>query len=223
MSQKCTQLHSLFNNMEKHFFQDNYSEKIPQKGIYIMFEKGEKAHQADRIVRIGTHTGKYSLLKDRIREHFEGWRSVFRGKVGAAIINQSRLEGSSFWSEEDLIDWGKSWKKGFLRRQERFKNRGRIEQFEEANKLVNKYLRDNISFVCIEMTNLEERKYFESRLISTISNCKECQKSDSWLGNYSTRQKVRESGLWQEKELWEDDLTETDIDRLKHIVESNVI
>jgi hypothetical protein len=42
---------------------------IPLNGIYILFEDGEIAHGTNRIVRIGTHTGKDQLFS-RLKQHF---------------------------------------------------------------------------------------------------------------------------------------------------------
>lgn len=68
MSEMCNKIHQLFNGMNRFHFP--FDEKdIPENGIYILFEKGEKAHGVDRIVRIGTHTGK-NQLSSRLFQHF---------------------------------------------------------------------------------------------------------------------------------------------------------
>jgi len=224
MGEKCEMLHSWFDILKRHTYGTDYSAHIPKKGIYIMFEKGEKGHSADRIVRIGTHTGGKARfpLAQRLNEHIStNGRSVFRRKVGAAIINRSRIEGSTFWSEEDLLDWSKSWGKGVPRQRERFIARGRSIQFEEADKLVSKYVHENISFACIEIEDKDSRKRFEARLISTVSNCSECQKSEHWFGNFSPKEKVRKSGLWQESELWKDNFGDAEFSEFEHIVETS--
>ena len=67
-SQNCQLIHQIFNQLEKFSFPfDN--QKIPPDGIYILFEKGEKGHSLDRIVRIGTHTGS-GQLPSRLQQHF---------------------------------------------------------------------------------------------------------------------------------------------------------
>jgi hypothetical protein len=68
ISEKCQKIHEIFNNLKIHKFPFQESE-IPENGIYILFEKNEKAHNTNRIVRIGTHTGQNNLKK-RLREHF---------------------------------------------------------------------------------------------------------------------------------------------------------
>ncbi len=46
-----------------------------------------------------------------------------------------------------------------------------------------------------------------SKLISTVSLCKNCIKSQNWLGNYSPKEKIRESGLWVVNELYKSPFT----------------
>ena len=86
----CDYIHKLFNNSQRFSFPFNKAD-IPSNGIYILFEKGEKAHSVDRIVRIGTHTGKDQLCS-RIIEHFLNEnkdRSIFRKNVGRAILSKN--------------------------------------------------------------------------------------------------------------------------------------
>ena len=79
MSKECLELHKLFDSMKRFRFPFDEA-KIPLDGIYILFEKGEKAHGVDRIVRIGTHTGQGQLIS-RLKQHFINQnkdRSIFR-------------------------------------------------------------------------------------------------------------------------------------------------
>ncbi|GAG98657.1 unnamed protein product, partial [marine sediment metagenome] len=76
--------HQMYNSMEKHSLSQWFNEQeIPKNGIYILFEKGECAHSTDRIVRIGTHTGK-NKLRSRLKEHLNENkdRSIFRKNIG---------------------------------------------------------------------------------------------------------------------------------------------
>src|SRR3972149_12175783 len=89
MSETCDKIHKLFNGMERfHFpFREN---DIPKNGIYVLFERGEGAHDADRIVRIGTHTGS-NQLKSRLFQHFVNEnkdRSIFRKNIGRALLSK---------------------------------------------------------------------------------------------------------------------------------------
>lgn len=85
----CEKLHLLFNKLKRHRFPFK-DEKIPMNGIYILFEKGEKGHGVDRIVRIGTHIGN-DQLKPRLNQHFikqNKDRSIFRKNIGRSLINR---------------------------------------------------------------------------------------------------------------------------------------
>ena len=79
MSKNCEKLHKLFCDMDRLKFPFDKN-KIPLNGIYVLFQKGEKGHGADRIVRIGTHTGSNQLVS-RLFQHFLNEnkdRSIFR-------------------------------------------------------------------------------------------------------------------------------------------------
>lgn len=64
----CESLHKWANSLPTCRFPFDDS-VIPLDGIYILFEKGEVAHGAKRIVRVGTHTG-VNQLRSRLRQHF---------------------------------------------------------------------------------------------------------------------------------------------------------
>jgi len=74
-------------------------DKIPQNGIYFLFEKGEIAHGYRRIVRVGTHTGE-NQLRNRLSQHFFNEnkdRSIFRKNVGRAILSKNCDPYLSVW------------------------------------------------------------------------------------------------------------------------------
>ena len=83
MSKICSELHQLFNKSVPYKFPYE-KEDLPQNGIYIMFEKKEKAHGFNRIVYVGSHRGENRLVK-RLDEHFINEnkdRSILRKKLG---------------------------------------------------------------------------------------------------------------------------------------------
>jgi len=91
MSKECDKIHRLFNGMERFNFPFDET-KIPLNGIYVLFEKGEKGHGMNRIVRIGTHTGK-NQLRSRLMQHFINEnkdRSIFRKNIGRALLSKAR-------------------------------------------------------------------------------------------------------------------------------------
>ncbi|WP_423798203.1 hypothetical protein [Neobacillus sp. SAB-20_R2A] len=201
MSEKCQELHALFRKLKRYQFPFNEKE-IPQNGIYILFEKGEQAHGGDRIVRIGTHTGK-NKLGSRLKEHFTNEnkdRSIFRKNIGRALLNRKSDDYLKIW-ELDLISSENKQKYGHLI------NKNYQQKIEHE---VTKTIQNNFSFVVIEEGDKDKRLYLEAKLISDVSNCTECRSSKRWLGNYSIKEKIRGSGLWQEQGVYKTGFTESE-------------
>jgi len=199
MSEECEELHKLFDGMKRFRFPFNDSE-IPKNGIYILFEKGEKAHDSDRIVRIGTHTGR-NQLRNRLREHFVNEnkdRSIFRKNIGRCILN-----GDDFINDWELTPLIKSVREAHPEID--------FEKQKEIEKEVTKYIQDNFSFVVFEVPEKEERLRIESKIISTVSRCKECHPSKDWFGLNSPKEKIRESGLWLVNELYKEPFSKEEL------------
>jgi hypothetical protein len=57
----CEPLHEWANSSLQVFRFPFHESQIPINGIYILFEKGERAHDTNRIGRVGTHTGDKQL------------------------------------------------------------------------------------------------------------------------------------------------------------------
>ena len=209
MSENCRKLHELFNSMSKLEFP--FNEKIiPMNGIYVLFEKGEFAHNTNRIVRIGTHTGK-NQLRSRLIQHFINEnkdRSIFRKNIGRALLNKDKNSFLEKW-EIDLTS---------KKSKDKFFNKIDFEKQKEIEKKVSKYIQDNFSFVVFKIDDKEKRLEFESKIISTISLCEECKPSINWLGLYSPKEKIRRSGLWLVNELYKTPLSNQDINKLKQMV-----
>ena len=196
MNDICSKIHQLANKkLERYFFP--YDEtKIPLNGIYILFEKGEKGHGVDRIVRIGTHNG-LNQLKERLKQHFlieNKDRSIFRKNIGRCILNKNNDQYLKIW-EEDLTSL-----------KAKLANLKLIDH--EYHRLienkVSKIIQENFSFCVIEINTKEERLEIESKLISTVSLCNECKQSKNWFGNYSPVDKIKQSGLWQVQGLYKE-------------------
>ena len=209
MSKNCKELHKIFNSLPRKKFPFNEKE-ILENGIYILFEKGEKGHEVDRVVRIGTHTGK-NQLRSRLRQHFFNEnkdRSIFRKNIGRALLNKNKDIFIEQW-EIDLTT--KEAKNKFLSKID-FNKKNEIE------KKVSEYIRKNFEFVIIPIEDKEKRLETESRLISTISLCKECGPSKNWLGKFSPKDKIKESGLWLVNELYKEPFDEISILRFKTMI-----
>lgn len=209
MSKNCNLLHIWFNKMKKFTFPFN-KDKIPENGIYILFEKGEFAHSTNRIVRVGTHTGK-NQLRSRLFQHFLNEnkdRSIFRKNIGRALLNRDK---DSFLEKWELDLTTKDAK-------EKYSDSVDFDRQKEIEKKVTEYIQKNFSFVVFQIDEKTKRLEIESKIISTISLCDECKPSKNWLGNFSPKEKIRKSGLWLVNELWKNPLLGSDMEELNHIL-----
>ncbi len=202
IAQNCNLVHQRLRRAERFSFPfEKYS--IPQNGIYVLFEKGEFAHGGERIVRVGTHTGQ-SQLPSRLFQHFLNEnkdRSIFKKNIGRAILSKRK---DSFLEKWDLDLTSKKMKKKHLRFIDQDKQR-------QVEKEVSKYIRNNFTFCVFRVDSKVKRLRLESRIISTLSHCWECGPSIRWLGNFSPKKKIQQSGLWQINELWKMPLTSRDL------------
>ncbi len=206
---KCNELHELFNGLKKLNFPFK-EDDIPLNGIYILFEKGEKAHGGDRIVRVGTHTGK-DQLRSRLKQHFVNEnkdRSIFRKNIGRAILNKEKDPFVDKW-ELDLTT---------KESKDKFSQIIDFNKQKDVEKRVSDYIQKNFSFVTFRVDEKEKRLKLESKMISTVSSCKICKPSENWLGLFSPKDKIRESGLWLVNELYKEPLSDNDIEELKMLV-----
>lgn len=213
MSDNCDKLHQWATSLPKFKFPFDESQ-IPANGIYILFEKDEKAHGANRIVRIGTHTGK-NQLRSRLKQHFlteNKDRSIFRKNIGRCILNKAKDPFLAKW-EIDLTTKAAKALHGMT-----------IDQAKQQSveKKVTGYIQNNFSFVVIQVDNKDERLVLESKMISTVSLCPDCKPSKHWFGNYSPKEKIHHSGLWLVNELYKTPLGETDFKKLQQITKEKV-
>jgi hypothetical protein len=209
MSENCAKLHLWASKLPRLRFPFNKKD-IPLNGIYILFEKGESAHNAGRIVRVGTHTGKDQLYS-RLIQHFINEskdRSIFRKNIGRALLNRDKDSFLKDW-EIDLTT---------KKAKDEFSGKINLEKQKETEKRVSKYIQDNFSFVVFQIDGKDKRLEIESRIISTISGCKECKPSVRWFGKFSPKEKIRKSGLWLVNELYKTPLSEKDMNELKKMM-----
>lgn len=204
MSKLCNELHIILNKLPRYSFPLE-KDKIFKNGIYVLFEKEEYAHNVDRIVRIGTHNGDNNLY-NRLKEHFINEnkdRSIFRKNIGRAILNKNNDAYLDIWE----IDFQERKNK------ELYGNKLDDNKQKGIEKKITKYIQKNLSFCLIEIPDRENRLYFESKLISTISLCDECKSSKKWLGNYSPKEKIAKSGLWLVNELYKEPFTKNELNK----------
>jgi len=202
----------------------------PERGIYFFFEPGEERSTSGsglRVVRVGTHTLKLdsqTTLWDRLLAHrgYIGGKwpdggnnrgSVFRYHVGCAILAKDRLE-------ERYLKWGVgSSASSEIRNQE-----------YPIEKMVSQRIRA-MPFLWLEVDDSpgpkSRRAYLERNLIALLSNYGKLGTNEAidppskkWLGNYSTNDKVRKSGLWNDHhvdEPWDSKCLEELEARVKNI------
>ncbi|HEX8993855.1 MAG TPA: hypothetical protein VF803_01230 [Candidatus Paceibacterota bacterium] len=144
---------------------------VPSDGIYVVFERGERAHGGARIVRIGTHTGE-GQLPSRLRQHFltpNKDRSIFRKNIGRALLARD--------NDPFLADW----EIDLTPRAARAAHVDRINMAkqQEIEDRVSAYMRDAFSVALIPVGGKEDRLRLESRMISTVSLCPLCVPSAS--------------------------------------------
>jgi hypothetical protein len=193
LNNNCGSIHTYCHNLPRYKFPFN-SDSIPNNGIYILFEKNEIAHGVDRIVRVGTHTGSNQLVP-RLKQHFlskKKDRSIFRKNIGRAFLQR---ENDTFLSD---------WNLDLTTKKMRVLHEDRIDMVYQnlIEEKVSCYIQENFTFAIIPVDSKEDRINFESKLISSISLCKDCHPSAKWLGKNSPKKKIVESGLWQVNELY---------------------
>ena len=206
MCKNCQLIHDLFGKLPRFEFPFDEN-KLPLNGIYILFEKGESAHGGDRIVRIGTHTGDNNL-KSRLKEHFINEnkdRSIFRKNIGRCL-----LKGDPFIKDWELVSIIRKVKEENPNID--FEKQAKIEQD------VTKTIRGQFSFSVVPIKDKKDRLKIESKIISTVSLCKDCSPSKTWLGLSSPRDKIIKSGLWLVNELWKTPLSNDDIKKIERLL-----
>jgi len=176
----------------------------PQRGIYFFRETGEQrieTGQGLRIVRIGTHAlkaGSGTKLWTRLSQHKGVVKSgagnhrgsIFRLIVGAALIERDGL---------DYPTWGKG--------------SSAPRDTRDGELVLEKAVSVEIGDMPFLWLDIDDdpgpdsfRGYIERNAIALLSNCsKEVldPPSTRWLGKFSNRQRVRESGLWNSNHVTE--------------------
>jgi len=179
----CMQLHAMFNNSKIYDYRQIDSIHF-ENGIYILFEKGELYNGFNRIVRVGTHNAQ-GRFKFRLKDHFirknkDG--SIFRKNVGKALLNLRNDNYLSVWN----LNTSKPENRKYIIR----------EVQESIEDEVTDYLQKNITFAVLRADDEYIRLRIEKAIIATLNCEKSFYPSKDWLGNYSTEQEIKESGLW---------------------------
>lgn len=218
MSDLCKWLHEQLEQLPTIRFPFT-QEQLPKNGIYFFYEKGEIwGHDGNkpRTVRIGTHKGRN--FRSRIKEHYlldeskmnfdrnkpkPSDRSIFRKNIGRALLNRDR------------DDYLQIWEIDFMTRKNRecLGHKRDIDKEKRIESKTTRILRERFYFRFVMIDGQTERmgsKGLESSLIGTVASCKLCKPSDKWLGNYSPKIQIKESGLWLVQHLKADEINKND-------------
>lgn len=203
------ELHKIFNGLERFTYPfENRLNEMPDNGIYVKFEKGESYNNLDKIVRIGTDTGENNLKK-RLIEHFvteNKNRSIFRKNIGRAMLNKDNNSYLNFWELDTTSKADKEKNLKYIN----------VDLEAEIEGEISSYIKTNFSFCVFNVETKEQRLFWESKLISTLAY--QTKPSKNWLGNFSTKEKIKQSGLWQVQGLNKPKLTSDEFDNLKLLV-----
>lgn len=206
MSEVCLNLHQWANSLPVHRFP--YDEKIiPTNGIYILFQKGETAHGTNRVVRVGTHTGD-NQLRSRLWQHFLNEnkdRSIFRKNIGRCLLNKEK--------DAYLEKW--EWDLTTRAAKEKYSSQIDLDKQRVLEKKITDYLQQNFSFVTLNVPEKDVRLQLESKMLSTLAECEECNPSSTWLGNFSPQPKIKENGLWNVQGIDKSPLSLEELVKLK--------
>ena len=197
-------LHSIFNKLTRYKYP--YVEAdIPQNGIYVLFEKGEKFKDFDRVVRVGSHTGANRLF-ERINEHYIGddhRDSIFRKHLGRCFLTL-----------DEKTDYIKNWDLKIKRREDKAKNLSKInwELERQYEQRITDHVQQNFTFVVVpDLLEKQNRLRLEKGIIATLARAAEKLSSSNWLGNYHPDTKIRTSRLWNVQHLSDPRLKEEEI------------
>ncbi|MCG7864769.1 MAG: hypothetical protein JAY74_00195 [Candidatus Thiodiazotropha taylori] len=207
-SYRIRDLEALYNEIRKQrvagktFLLKNLSkQKLPNKGVYIFLDPEEKNtfDGSSRIVRVGTHAVSHnskSTLRNRLRNHLGNENgagnhrgSIFRLHVGRALIERDGLQ-------QQYTSWGEGQHAA-----------AKIRSKELSHELnVSQYI-GNLEVFIFDIDDVSSkhsmRASVESQLIALYSeNLIPIESaSKQWLGNWSPMKLIKQSLLWNLKDV----------------------
>ena len=191
----------------------------PKRGVYFFFEDGEERADSGvglRVVRVGTHALKSNsgttlwtrLYQHKGQEKTGGGNhrgSIFRLIVGTALTGKS---GQEF----------PTWGQGNTASADIRKDEEPMEQ--EVSRIIRE-----MPFLWLAVNDHPSsgslRGYIERNTLALLSNWKKTPidpPSSGWLGHSCNRERVRDSGLWNQNHVNED-YDPVFLDTLENLVE----
>ncbi|MGY3235640.1 hypothetical protein ACVMAJ_002530 [Bradyrhizobium sp. USDA 4448] len=177
---------------------------LPTHGVYFFFDETETtefSNNIPRLVRVGTHgvsAGSTATLRNRLRTHF-GTRagqgnhraSVFRLHVGRAIIERENLQ-------DQFPDWGKG----------QSAPREITDREAALEARVSSYI-GSLRVLAIPVIDTagksSMRATIERQFIAMFTEgfCPIEPASADWLGRFSDKPSIKETGLWNVRDVGE--------------------
>ncbi len=170
----------------------------PERGVYFFFEPGENRlspENSTRVVRVGTHAlkaGSRTMIWKRLSQH-RGTANPYGGNHRGSIFRL--LIGQALMHRDPSLKFP-SWGRGSSASREIRQSERPLEQ------KVSDFLGE-MTLVVLPITDPAGpnslRGLIEQNSISLLSgyeNDIHDQPSECWLGSYSGRKRVRNSGLW---------------------------
>jgi hypothetical protein len=184
----------------------------PQRGVYIFIDSNEPRQTSgdgDRVVRVGTHaltSGSKSTLRQRLGQH-RGTLSGggnHRGSIFRLLVGQALLASGS---QPPCLSWGVKGDKRKACEAVRI-DRPTLDALEgPIEQVVSQYL-SGLSFLWLDIGDdpspNSQRGLIERHSIALLSNQARPpldSPSQHWLGQFSNRPLVRESGLWNQRHV----------------------
>jgi hypothetical protein len=186
--------------------------ECPKRGVYFFFEPGEIRRESGtgaRVVRVGTHglnAGSKSTLRQRLGQHRGSGAgggnhrtSIFRLLIGDALLASIGHATCPSWGVKG--DAGHASKHLGLDRTAMKAAEAAIEQ------RVTRYIA-TLPFAWLDIPDEagpeSKRGYIERNAIALLSNFGRDQldaPSTKWLGHNSSRDLVRDSGMWNQRHV----------------------
>ena len=211
-------IHRLFNTIKIQNFPVH--KKIAKNGIFVLFEKGEKFQDENRITYVSSNVKKDRIPKMLNYIFKDGNRdnTSFRKNIGRALLKKNDKKLFKKFNIKPSSKLTKLWEmdlKEFI--EEYPKNSQENNQIENIEEMVSFYIQNHFSVSIIQIDDKFKRLYLKSKIISSLSLSSETKPSEDWLGHDSPREKIRKSGLWAEQHLFnrENQLNSEDIKVLK--------
>ena len=190
----CEELHKFINDKNIKVFSWNdikdttqFQKNCPKNGLYIMFEKEERSHNDKRIVRIGINT-KGELAK-RLIHHYK-YNTVFCRHIGSCLLKIDKRD------DKTIKEYFEKKQNNLVLEHKGNHHNTKWNAKDKLTKVIHNYIQENISFCVMQIDNLEQRKEMEKRLIELVCNCKNCSKSENWLGKYHFKDTIKNGKLW---------------------------